>query len=237
MSEGFRTPAELAVDLEVEPIAVRHFLRRHFPRSDAEHGQRWTLTAQMSAAVRVHFAGTTGMGGDDDHSFELVGFVEDSPLVGTHSETDLAVRLNAFAAWSAWIPFAQTLAVAPRLPGVYMAREAVDRSIVYIGMAGERRGNGLRGRLAVYTSGKAVTSGLGEAVFDRALADEHWLGRRLAAVEAGSPARAREWGRLAFERADLEVCWTTVPDRAAATALERSCLDALADNSLWNRLR
>jgi hypothetical protein len=40
-------------------------------------------------------------------------------------------------------------------------------------MAGERRGQGIRGRLNVYGSGKALASGLGEAVMDRALADVH----------------------------------------------------------------
>lgn len=35
-------------------------------------------------------------------------------------------------------------------------------------MTGERKGNGLRGRLAIYASGKGASSGLGEHAFDRA---------------------------------------------------------------------
>ena len=58
---------------------------------------------------------------------------------------------------------------------MYLAREGLDGPIVYVGMAGERRGKGIRGRLNVYGSGKALVSGLGEAVMDRALADVDWV--------------------------------------------------------------
>ena len=44
--------------------------------------------------------------------------------------------------WSDWIPFAEGLAIAPRVPGVYMAREGATDAVVYIGMAGERSGGG-----------------------------------------------------------------------------------------------
>jgi hypothetical protein len=145
--------------------------------------------------------------------------------------------LDALASWSPWVPFADALKLAPREPGVYLAREGGSGHIVYVGMAGERRGAGLRGRLRVYSSGKAIASGLGEAVFDRALRDAEFLNARLRAVETGAAARAKEWGRLAFARADLQLRWTTTADRAAATALERACLDRLADVSLWNRMR
>lgn len=164
--------------------------------------------------------------------------MKDGQLVEGHGVTDLALRkLETLSDWSDWVPFAEALAIAPKVPGVYLAREGANGSLVYIGMAGERRGSGLRGRLAVYSSGKALTSGLGEAVFDRALADPAWLRERLAEVEAGSPARAKEWGRIAFQRVDLQVRWATVTDKAAATALERACLDALTSSTLWNRLR
>lgn len=118
-----------------------------------------------------------------------------------------------------------------------MAREGTNGPIVYVGMAGERRGSGLRGRLTVYSSGKALASGLGEAVFDRALADPAWLRERLAKVDAGEAERAKEWGRHAFRRADLHLRWAVTADRPSAAALERSCLDVLADAALWNRLR
>lgn len=42
--------------------------------------------------------------------------------------------------WSEWVLFSEALATAPRVPGVYMAREGEAREIVYIGMVGERSG-------------------------------------------------------------------------------------------------
>lgn len=146
-------------------------------------------------------------------------------------------QLSSLASWSPWVPFAAAIDHAPRTPGVYAAREGHDGPVVYVGMAGERRGQGLRGRISVYRSGKALTSGLGEAVFDRALADPGWLHERLRDLERGNARRAKEWGRLAFERADLHLTWATTPDRAGAIALERRCLDILSGSALWNRLR
>lgn len=67
------------------------------------------------------------------------------------------------ANWSAWAPFVESVADAPTVAGVYMARERHSGQVVYVGMAGERGGRGLRGRLRVYLSGKAPVSGLGEA--------------------------------------------------------------------------
>ena len=54
--------------------------------------------------------------------------------------------------------FAEVLVCAPRDPGVYMAREGRGGPIVYVGHAGERRGQGIRGRLKFYASGKGLTS-------------------------------------------------------------------------------
>jgi hypothetical protein len=53
------------------------------------------------------------------------------------------------------MPFGEALAAVPRQPGVYLARERLDGPIVYAGMAGERRGQGIRGWLNFYGSGKA----------------------------------------------------------------------------------
>jgi hypothetical protein len=122
-----------------------------------------------------------------------------------------------------------------------MAREGRDGPFVYVGMAGERAGSGrpqgLRGRLRVYGTGKALTSGLGEAVADRAFADADWLRGRLHEVEQGRPMRAKRWGKATFDRADLYVCWTVTGDKAAALALEKQCGRVLADAGLWNRAR
>lgn len=147
------------------------------------------------------------------------------------------VAVESLAAWSAWVPLPEAAATAPLNPGVYMAREGADGAVVYVGMAGERRGRGIRGRLSVYSRGKAVVSGLGEAAMDRALADPEWIRERLADVEAGRPERAAAWGRLALRRANLHLRWATVPDRAEALALESAVLDAFRSADLWNRRR
>jgi len=154
----------------------------------------------------------------------------------------LPSALKALASWSAWVPFAEACDSAPKEPGVYLAREGSSKVLVYVGMAGERSGGngrpkGLRGRLAVYRSGKALASGLGEAVFDRALADPKWLKARVAEVESGRPCRAKQWGQAAFERADLEVCWATVANRAEARELEMKVLRTLVESDIWNRSR
>ena len=81
------------------------------------------------------------------------------------------------------MPFLKGCDTAPRTPGVYMANDAAD--VVYDGMAAERRGQGIRGRLTVYRRGRAAVSGLDEAAMDRALADPRWLQQRLQQVEAG----------------------------------------------------
>lgn len=153
--------------------------------------------------------------------------------------TETTITVEQMADWSPWVPFEEALKTAPLQPGVYIARETTDGPLVYVGMAGERAGGGrpkgLRGRLNVYLSGKGVVSGLGEAVMDRALADPEWLRERLAEVEGGEPMRAKEWGRAALFRAELQVRWTTVPTGEAAKVLEDRILRVLADTGLWNR--
>jgi hypothetical protein len=142
--------------------------------------------------------------------------------------------------WSGWVSFTDVLDHAPRLPGVYRARQGVDGPIVYIGMAGERNGSGgrpqgLRGRLSVYASGKGLASGLGEAVFDRALADENWIGARLAEVTGGRSRRAKSWGVQAFIWADLHLSWVTSENKASALSLERKIIESADHSVLWNR--
>lgn len=151
--------------------------------------------------------------------------------------------IHDLAPWSTWHPVATARASAPRLPGVYLAREGASGPLVYVGMAGERDGNGTRapqglwGRLGVYSSGKGAVSGLGEAVFDRALADVEWLTARLEDVQAGTPMRAKAWAALALRRADVHLCWTVTADGAAAHALERAVLDVVLGKAMWNRAR
>jgi hypothetical protein len=102
--------------------------------------------------------------------------------------------IGELAVWSPWLPFADACHLSPRVPGVYLAREGEQGPSIYVGMAGERHGRGQQGRLAVYASGKALASGLGEAVFDRALADTSWLKQRLDEVQSGQPRRAGRMG-------------------------------------------
>lgn len=146
----------------------------------------------------------------------------------------MAADVEDLADWSAWLPLAQGAVEAPRLPGVYMMRGQHDGPIVYIGMAGERRGQGIRGRLAVYMSGKAAVSGLGEAAFNRALAEPDWVRARLEELESGSPGTAKQWARAAVDHWDLHARWAVTADRASARVLERQVLAALHAESLWN---
>jgi len=103
--------------------------------------------------------------------------------------------VEGLAVWSPWMPFERAVVGAPHEPGVYLAREGQSGPVVYAGKAGPRdRGGmsapkGLRGRLAVYATGKALACGLGEAVFDRAVADPEWLRARLAEAESGNARR------------------------------------------------
>lgn len=142
---------------------------------------------------------------------------------------------DALAEWSLWLPFAEAVDQAPRSPGVYMARDRYQ--VVYVGMAAERRGQGIKGRLTVYRRGRAAVSGLGEAAMDRALGDAEWLRGRLQQIERGVDWRTRDWATAALERAELEVRWATTPTGDAAQQLERAVLRVLADVELWNRAR
>jgi hypothetical protein len=105
-------------------------------------------------------------------------------------------------------------------------------------MAGERRGQGIRGRLRVYRRGKAAVSGLGEAVLDRALADATFVQKHLEQLLAGQLKQAAVWAQDALRWwADLHIRWAVTADRPGAVTLERAVLDASAASPLWNRAR
>jgi hypothetical protein len=158
---------------------------------------------------------------------------EEAPARNMRSAAEVEIRHRV---WSDWIPFRNALRIAPRFPGVYMCRIAKEPESgpVYIGMAGERKGNGLRGRLAIYASGKGAGSGLGEHAFDRALEDPEWLQARLNEALAGTPMRATAAARSAIDHADLEVRWQTVETRAQALQLEMELIREYR-TQLWNR--
>jgi hypothetical protein len=225
------TPVELAAELGVNAKALRRWLRQTWPR--AEPGGLWVLTAEQVDGARARFAdGTSRMMGDAGTA--TVGVLRlppggEAPNVGADEDVE------ALADWSLWEPLLVAAPTAPQLPGVYMVRQGDEGAVVYVGMAGERRGEGIRGRLRIYTSGKGMTSGLGEAVADRALADASFVRARLAEIEAGHPRRAKQWAAQAVADADLSVRWAVTADRAAAAVLERRIMRALPRADLWNR--
>lgn len=139
------------------------------------------------------------------------------------------------ASWSSWVSLSEAVGIATRSPGVYVA--GVDGQIVYVGMAGERKGQGVRGRLTIYARGRGAVSGLGEAVLDRALADEDWVAAQLDDLRRNGPTRAKLWAARAFDRQPLHVAWTATATAKEATELERQALLELADSDLWNRAR
>lgn len=55
-----------------------------------------------------------------------------------------------------------------------MFRARTTSEVVYVGMAGERSGKGLRGRPDIYLRGRGAVSAFGEAALDRALSDVAW---------------------------------------------------------------
>lgn len=146
---------------------------------------------------------------------------------------DLPVSVVALAAWSPWTHLA-LLPAASRLPGVYLA--ATTTALVYVGMAEDRRGAGLRGRMTAYCTGKAAVSGLGRAV-DRAVNDEGFLHRRLAAVAAGEGLDAKGWAALAMREAGLSLSWATTTDPATAVDPAKHVLTALHEQQLRNLRR
>jgi hypothetical protein len=169
------------------------------------------------------------------HRTAIVSNIEDNRTATGRLVVDLPVSVGALATWSAWIRFDLLPAAVPRLPGVYLAANTTQ--IVYVGMAGDRRGTGLRGRMTAYCTGKAAVSGLGRAVLDRALNDEDFVARRLASLVAGQRLDAQGWAALAMQEARLSLCWATTSDRATAVDLEKHVLDALHEQQLWNLRR
>lgn len=230
---------EAAAILGISGKTLRHRLRderpsgaRQFP---PQHGGYWFLKrsyAEQLAAQRGRSVPWTASSSGSRTAL-LPRIVADEEMTNRrlNAEVEIAHRV-----WSEWIPFQNALRVAPRFPGVYMCRIAkeTERGPVYIGMAGERKGNGLRGRLAIYASGKGAASGLGEHAFDRALEDPKWLQARLDEALAGTPMRATAAARSAIDHAGLEVKWQTVETRAEAMMLE---IELIREHraGLWNR--
>ncbi len=154
---------------------------------------------------------------------------------GEHEAGLAYAAVDSLATWSEWAPFADVAARAPQLPGVYQIR-LPEGTVVYLGMAGERRGHGLRGRLSIYRRGRGAVSGFGEAALDRALADAAFVEAHLDAVRAGEPSRASAWARDAIASFAPEIRWTVCASKADALALETDCVELLRDYGIWNRI-
>lgn len=240
MNDFIISAEEAAVILGMSPKTLRQRLRDERPEGAAQippqHGGNWFLRpsyVEQLAAER---------GRRIPKQSAPLSVAPNPALLPPDKEPSLRPALARAAAdlghgtWSEWIPFSDALRVAPRFPGVYMFRIAVEplRGPVYIGMAGERKGNGLRGRLAIYASGKGAGSGLGEHAFDRALEDPEWLQARLDEALAGRPMRAKAAARSAIDHAGLEVRWQTVETRAQALQLEAQLIREYR-SQLWNR--
>ena len=230
------TPNDLARELGIDPKRLRAWLRTTWPRLHPR--SRWDLTAEQVTAARQRFGHSSAGSAPTQTPAIAAVDANQRPAEAPAAPPATPNGLLADEHWSPWVPLTTAVTTAPLLPGVYMAREGGPGGhIIYVGMAGERRGHGIRGRLAIYGSGKGLASGLGEAVFDRALADADWLAARLAEVQAGTPRRAKNWGRAAFEWAQLDLRWQVTTDRAAALTLELQVLRALPNEPLWNRLK
>lgn len=143
-------------------------------------------------------------------------------------------EIAALAAWSEPRPLRAAIEDAPRLPGVYLIYAGTPvEELVYVGMAGERRGKGLRDRLRIYVTGKAGLSGFGEAALDRAVADPEWLRERADEAAAGRALRGKDFAALAVQRLNPIVRWAVAPSRTEARQLERD-VGAVCER-LWNR--
>lgn len=153
----------------------------------------------------------------------------------TNNRNDAYTAVDDLADWSDWASFATAAPVAPLTPGVYQMRTR-DGVIVYVGMAGERKGQGIRGRLSIYRRGKGAVSGFGEAALDRALADATFVEEHLDAVRAGQPTRASVWAQDAIRLLDVEIRWAECATQGNALALESAAVEILKTQSIWNRI-
>lgn len=147
--------------------------------------------------------------------------------------TRLSPSIRSLADWSRPVPLLTAAQTAPQLPGVYLIYCGSPRKLCYVGMAGERRGKGLRQRLHVYCSGKGAVSGFGEAAFDRALADPSWVESRLSEAQSDASLRTKAVAALAVQRLEPVVRWTTTSTGGEARQLERAV--EACSRGLWNR--
>ncbi|MFC8304866.1 hypothetical protein ACFUCV_14420 [Specibacter sp. NPDC057265] len=175
MDDDELTALEAATLLEMDVQTLRSRLRRERPEGARQvppkHGGNWFL--------RRSYVGQLAAENGSQELGHLPIPIVNKCLTPTEEKDALTLRGKAQQAavvhgvWSLWFDFAHAMDHIPSFPGVYMLRpvDKPNTAPVYVGMAGLRKGKGLRGRLAVYSSGKGAVSGLGEHAFDIALAD------------------------------------------------------------------
>lgn len=137
--------------------------------------------------------------------------------------------------WSPWGDLLKVADDAPRLPGVYMVRLADTGVPVYVGRAGHRNGQGLRGRLRGYSRGISIDNGLGIHAADRALARPEFVATVLEAAHSGSPLSVRQLSVAALAFMDLEVRWFASETPGQEVMQEWLLIRALQVATLWNR--
>jgi hypothetical protein len=214
-------------------------IRQHVHRALIEGGWADRITQVSFRLLRAPTDPTM----DDGENRELRANDEEGKCLQMESQLPTSQRLRsrcdtlrlADLEWSSWCPLDQAANEATTSPGIYAARS--DDQIVYIGMAGVRRGLGVRGRLQVYGRGRGAVSGLGEAALDRALADPAWLAHRLTMLLTEGSSRSKDWAVAALHRAQVELCWVAAPDAPTAREWETRVLVELEDVALWNRAR
>jgi hypothetical protein len=225
------TANEAAAILGITGLELRNRLRAERPSGaiqipDKKNG-RWYLAAWYVEQLAAEYG----------RRFVLQKSAPPTPSSFSDAvDHQLPVADTGHRVWSEWVPFNLALQLAPRFPGVYVFRMADEPEAgpVYIGMAGKRKGKGVRGRLSIYARGRGATSGLGEHAMDRALADPAWLQARLDEALESRPMRATMAARSAIDHARLELRWQTVSTRAEALVLEAQLI-AECPGRLWNR--
>jgi excisionase family DNA binding protein len=238
------TAKEAANYLGIDPKTLRQKLRDGRIRG-RQNGGTWIVELADLNAYRQGTRYAPAAAPEDLEVLEpvalqAVGFGDEAVRGGAVRYREPALCEDGYeslALWSSWFSFIEAARVIPRQPGVYVAREAQTGDIVYVGMAAERKGHGMRGRLAIYARGRGATSGLGEGAMDRALADPAWLRERLTEAERGTQLRAKDLARAAIDRADLQIRWAETADGPSAAALEIEVLQSFEGQPLWNRRR
>lgn len=231
-----RAPA--AADLMgVDPKSLRRQLRAGFIPG-YQIGTTWFVYADVLGAGQKQGTSpqATVIGADIGAAGRQNDVLPESPKAEVTESQTSPTGYESFADWMPWMPFEEACHSVPRQPGVYIARETAG-DIVYVGMAAERSGNGMRGRLAMYATGRAGSSGLGEGALDRALADPEWMKERLSEAESGRALRSKGLAKAAIQRAGLEIRWTVTSSGFAAGALEIRVIQSLTDFKLWNKRR